>query len=197
MWRNRAGNWLDEPEANEETIDVPYEPSWRPDKATPSALPVRDGLIIDRPDLRLLDTREMPWEDFDGWKGAKVKVLSRDASERAMVMLVWMPPGPRRQGRHRHYHRTVRENGFILAGELPHWEYADASQARGEVVMFREGFYMDRPPGGPGLHGSEPGGPVSETGCLLLTWRDGVGNWLNEPEATSETVEVPYPDGTP
>jgi quercetin dioxygenase-like cupin family protein len=150
--------------------------------------------VIERADLLLLDTREMPWEDFDGLAGAKVKVLSRDERGNAMVMLVWLPPGelPGVALPHRHYHRTITESTFLLSGELPHWEYESAEQDHGEMVRFREGYFMERRPGS--IHGLEPG-TTSATGCVVLMWRDGVGNWLSEPEAGVETVDVPYDRG--
>jgi hypothetical protein len=91
---------------------------------------------------------------------------------------------------HRHYHRTVREYGFTISGELPHWEYENAEQEDGELVVFREGYYMDRAPGS--LHGLEPG-PTSAVGCVVLMWRTGRGTWVDEPTFDEETVEVPYP----
>ena len=60
------------------------------------------------------------------------------------------------------------------------------------MVLFREGFFMERRPGS--IHGLEPG-PTSATGCVLLMWRDGVGNWLGERQAAHETSDVPYGDG--
>jgi uncharacterized cupin superfamily protein len=161
-----------------------------------TAIDRRDGVVIERPDLLLVDSREMPWQDFDGLAGGKVKVLSRDERGNAMVMLVWMPPGelPGVVLPHRHYHRRVNEFTYVLAGDLPHWEYADAAEQHGTMVRFRDGYFMERVPGS--IHGLEPG-PTSATGCVLLMWRDGVGNWLNEPEAAEETLEVPYEDATP
>ncbi len=147
--------------------------------------------LIRRADLLLLETREMPWQDFDGLEGGKAKILSRDDRGNAMVMMVWLPPGelPAVTLPHRHYHRTITEFTFVLSGELPHWEYASTSRISGEMVRFREGFFMERGPGS--IHGLEPGA-TSATGCVLLMWRDGVGNWLSEPEAAEETIEVPY-----
>ena len=156
-------------------------------------LPDEHGIIYDRPDLRLVDTRTMVWEDFPGLKGCKVKVLSRFPDGHAMIFLVWMPPGspiPTELLPHRHVHRTTSEFAYVLSGELPHWEYEDASQKEGELVVFKEGYFMHRKPGS--LHGLEPG-PVSDTGCLILFWRDGVGNWLDDPNAAEESPEVPYP----
>lgn len=152
-----------------------------------------NGVIYDRPDLTLLDTREMEWEEFSGLKGCKVKVLSRFPDGHAMIFLVWMPPGspiPVEHLPHRHVHKTTSEFAFVLSGELPHWEYESAEQKHGELVIFKEGFFMHRKPGS--LHGLEPG-PESQTGCLILFWRDAVGNWLDDPNAAEESPEVPYP----
>ena len=151
----------------------------------------RRGVVIDRPDLTILDTREMEWEEFAGLKGARIKVLSRDEEGEPSVFLVWLPPGRLISDLpHRHYHRTIREYGFTLAGELPHWEYENAEQREGDLVVFQEGYYMDRAPGS--LHGLEPG-PTSPIGCVVLMWRTGRGTWVDEPAFGEETVEVPYP----
>ncbi len=90
-----------------------------------------------------------------------------------MVFIHWLPAGgfPSVEPPHRHYHRSVREFAYVLSGELPHWEYANGRGAAGEMVLFREGFFMDRRPGS--IHGLEPG-PVSSIGCTLLMWRDGL-----------------------
>lgn len=192
MWRDGVGNWVNEPEAEQETIDVAYDdPPTDVSGPTTELAAQEGGVVLERPDVTIRDTRAMPWEPFDGLRGGKVKVLARDAAGHASVFIVWMPPGHRDPAvlPHRHYHRTVREFAFMLSGELPHWEYTGAEQQHGELVIFREGFYMDRLPGS--LHGSEPG-VTSPTGCTLLMWRNGVGNWLGEPEATDETIEVPY-----
>ena len=188
MWRDGTGTMVDEPDFAEETADVPY--AARPAPAG-RFRPELAAVVRDRQDVTLLDTRELAWEPFPGLAGAKVKVLSRDEHGNGMIWMVWLPPGevPGVELPHRHYHRTVREFSFVLVGELPHWEYRDA-HGPGELVIVREGFFMDRLPGS--IHGLEKG-PSSGTGCVLLQWRDGLGNWLGEPEAASETVDVPYP----
>jgi quercetin dioxygenase-like cupin family protein len=194
MWRDGIGNWLSEPQAAEETVDVPYAPSsGAPAPAASDGVGAGDepGIVLRRPDVTILDSRAMPWTPFPGLRGAQVKVLARDERGDHRVILVFMPPGLRPGVRlHRHYHRTVREFALVLSGELPHWEYEDAAQADGELVVFREGYFMDRRPGS--IHGNECT-VTSPTGCVILMWREGTGNWLDEPNAPQETIEVPYP----
>jgi hypothetical protein len=188
MWRDGTGTMVDEPDFAEQTVDVPYPAGgalpWSVRAGGPG------GVVLDRPDVTLLDTREMQWEDFPGLEGARVKMLSRDDAGNGVTWLIWLPGELPSVGRpHRHYHRTIREFSFMLAGELPHWEYRDAEQQQGDLVVVREGWFMERQPGS--VHGLEVG-PSSETGCVLLQWRTGVGNYLNEPEAAYETIDVPY-----
>jgi hypothetical protein len=193
MWRNGVGNWLDEPEAATETIDVPYPAPADSVPSPPSTLDERPGVVIERDDLTLLDTREMEWEDFPLLQGTRVKVLSRDENGDAMVFLVWSPPGelPSVELPHRHYHSTVHEYALCLSGDMPHWEYESAEQARGDVVVIREGVFMDRAPGS--IHGLEAG-QTSATGSVVLMWRDGVGTFVDEPAAANETFDVPFPE---
>jgi len=191
MWRDGVGNWLNEPEAAEETVDVAYEAGGEAPGGGGELTADAAGVVLARPDVTILDTRKVPWLPFPGLAGAKVKVLARDANGDDRVTMVHMPPGLRPGARrHRHFHRTVREFALVLSGELPHWEYEDADRADGELVRFREGFFMDRRPGS--IHGNECT-VTSPTGSVLLFWRDGTGNWLDEPNAPQETVEVPYP----
>lgn len=188
MWRDGTGTMVDEPDFDEQTVDVPYPGG----AALPAAAAVAlaDGVVLDRPDVTILDTREMPWTDFAGLDGARVKMLSRDAAGNGVTWLIWLPGELPSVGRpHRHYHRTIREFSFMVAGELPHWEYRNAAQQQGDLVVVREGYFMERLPGS--VHGLEEG-PSSPVGCVLLQWRDGVGNYLDEPEAAVETIDVSY-----
>jgi len=188
MWRDGVGTMVDEPEFAAETVDVPYPAGG----AAPWSVlrPAGGGVVLDRPDVTLLDTREMPWEGFAGLEGSRVKMLSRDAAGNGVTWLIWLPADIPSVGRpHRHYHRTIHEFSYMVAGELPHWEYRDAAQQRGDLVVVREGFFMERQPGS--VHGLEEG-PSAAVGCVLLQWRDGVGNYLDEPEAAVETIDVPY-----
>jgi len=189
FWRDGIGTMVDEPEFAGETEDVPY-----PDGGTLPWAPLeRDGaagVVLDRPDVTILDTREMPWEEFSGLAGARVKMLTRDGDGNGLVWLIWLPGDIPSVGRpHRHYHRSIHEFSYMISGELPHWEYRNAEQQQGDLVVVRSGYFMERQPGS--VHGLEEG-PSSAIGCVLLQWRDGVGNYLHEPEAEQETIDVPY-----
>jgi hypothetical protein len=143
----------------------------------------------------LLATRELDWQDFEGVHGHKIKVLNRFRDGRPSVFLLWLPPGAAPyDGPHRHYHRTVDEHHFVLEGEQPTWIYDGPEQGEGEghAFVLREGFYLGRTAGPSGIHGRETQ-PTSETGCVMLVWRTGPGNFTNEPEDAEETVVVPYP----
>jgi hypothetical protein len=134
------------------------------------------------------DTREMPWGAFSGLEVGRVKKLYNDPDGNPIVMMVWLPPGdlgvpiP-----HRHYHATVYEHAFHLGGDLPHAEWAEKN-ADHEVVVFREGYFLDRKPGS--IHGLDA--LYSDAGCTIILWRNGLGNWLDEPNAAEETLEVPF-----
>lgn len=153
-----------------------------------------NGEVICRPDLTMLDTREMHWLPFDGLPGAQIKVLSEFDSGGPEVFLLWIPPGisgtadsAEKGGKYRHAHKTVREFTFVLAGELPYWEYETPDQQAGDKVTFRSGYYMDRRPGS--IHGVEPGA-LSPVGCLLLGWRTGPGTFALEEDFKHESYVV-------
>ena len=117
-----------------------------------------------------------------------MKLLHENADGDPMVMMAWLPPGdldipiP-----HRHYHATVYEHAYHLSGDLPHaeWPAADADH---DLVVFREGYFLDRRPGS--IHGMDA--VYSDTGCIILCWRSKLGNWLDEPGAEEETLTVPF-----
>ena len=80
-----ARRWAD-PDYETETYDVDYAPGWKPN---PNPVDVSDerageAVIIERPDLTVLDTRAMDWEPVEEWanvpglQGARRKVLARD-----------------------------------------------------------------------------------------------------------------------
>lgn len=154
----------------------------------------RRGELYTRNKTTLLDTRQMEWED-DPELG-KVKVLARFASGEPSVFLLWLAPGESSSGRaHRHYHATVGEYHFVLEGEQPTWVYdgADDGEGEGHAFLLREGYFLGREPGPEGIHGREPSA-TSPTGCVMLVWRTGVGNFVREASAAGETIEVPFPD---
>jgi len=137
------------------------------------------------------DTREQTWGSFPGLGVGRVKVLHQDAEDVPVVMLVWLPPGDLGiELPHRHKHLTVHESAYHVWGDLPHAEFASDADEH-ELVVFRKGYYMDRRPGS--IHGNDF--LFSQAGSVILCWRNGTGNWLDEPNAPEETIEVPFGDG--
>ena len=152
------------------------------------------GTVFENEIVTILDTREMDWEEFPGLEGGRMKVLSRDESGEPAVMLLWFPPDVSDnlpELPYRHYHATGREHFFFLSGEFPHWEYPSAEAREGQLVLFREGYYLDRRPGPGGMHGLEAE-PTSRIGCLALHWRTGTGNISGEQNFEQESIEVPF-----
>ena len=158
----------------------------------------RPGVIVERPDLAIYDTRELPWTAFEGLPAGTVrKVLARfpdgpDAGE-PEAFIVYIPPGfsvpdlP-----YRHYHSTVEELSYTLGGELPHWEYRSAAQQHGVYSKRRAGSAMHRLGGS--VHGLEPGA-VTQVGYTSLMVRTGTGNWIPEARFPEQTVRVDYEPG--
>lgn len=192
FWRDGTGTMVDEPDFAQETEELSFSAGWQPPATPPEPLaPQAGGVVLERPDVRILDTREMEWEDWGGETGMKARILSRLPDGNPATMLVWLPPGEL-QGIDlpaRHYHRTVTERSFMLAGELPHWEYRSADDKVGELVIVRPGYFMERLPGS--VHGLEPG-PTSQTGALYLFRQTGSGNWVDSAGHDEETFDVPY-----
>jgi hypothetical protein len=196
-WRSGTGNWADEPNFHDESLEIPYPEG----PGVPAAPPVSPddppGIVYRRPSVTVFNTFEMGWEEYPGLDGTKIKVLERFPDGEPSVMLRWRQPGallPPDRLPYRHYHATVRECMFVLQGEIPHWDYRSADDAEGEgkLIRFKEGYFMDRRPGPGAIHGIEAG-PVSDTGSLVLFWRTGTGNFVNEPNFKQESIEVPYP----
>jgi hypothetical protein len=144
-------------------------------------------------EVTLLDTRAMEWEEWDGLKGSKIKVLSRFEGGEPKVFLLWLAPDVQ-SGPSRHWHDNVTEYHFILEGEQPTWMYESPDQGVGEGHNFilKEGYYLERTPGPAGIHGREPS-KTSPTGIVYLIWRDGTGNFKHEPNAAEVCIDVPYP----
>lgn len=190
-WREGAGTMVGEPEFVTETVDVPYPDDWAPIDAPSPLDPAPDGVVLERAGIRILDTRAMEWTPWGGPTGMKARILARHPDGDPSVFLIWLPPGeltginlPAR-----HYHSTVTERSFMLAGELPHWEYRSAQDTQGTAVVVRPGWFMERLPGS--VHGLEPG-PTSQIGALILFRQTGSGNWVHSPRYHEETVDVPY-----
>jgi hypothetical protein len=189
-WRTGPGTYLLEPGADRETVVLPA--SREIDDTTPlCAADAPAGTVVDSGKLRLLDTRAMAWEVMPGIRGARWKVLSRDDAGNSSAVLIWMAPRSTGGSHERHYHKTVRENGYCLGGELPMREFASVADDVGERVLFREGLYMDRGPGS--IHGVDSG-RESAVGFTFLEWRSGPKTYLLEDDVASETIVLPAGD---
>lgn len=148
-----------------------------------------DGLGCQRDHVRVLDTRDLAWQDFPGIPGGRTKVLSRDADGHATIMLNWLPPTLAVGTPERHAHRTVVEHGYVLAGALPVREYAGPDDHTGERVLFRPGYYYARRPGS--IHGLDTNNLGRGIGFLILEWRSGPGTYLWEDGVEHETRSLP------
>lgn len=114
-----------------------------------------NGVVIDRPDLRIVDTREMEWEDSDYLPGALKKRAAIDDEGEGIVLMRWLPAGkgPVRPSPSQGYH-LAREFYLTIGGECPHWDFEPGEHD--ELVIFREGYYLDRQPGSVHGAGGEP-----------------------------------------
>src|SRR5438093_836303 len=86
---------------------------------------------------------------------------------------------------HRVYH-SAREFYFFLGGEFPHWEYEPD-----DLVLFKEGYYMDRHPGtvhGTGIEGTPVG--AKAIGWVVENQQD---PFVTVQEAEELTTELPVP----
>lgn len=127
------------------------------------------GVRLETDFVRLLDTRDMDWEDHPLLPGARLKALSRRADGDPTVMLLGIPAGPypapalpwREQAGH-------RELSYVLEGELHLRQYAGPDDAVGEPLVLREGFWVDRRPGS--VYGFDAG-ESTPSGAVILTFR--------------------------
>ena len=150
------------------------------------------ALIVDRPDLTIVDSNALPWEEHPGKTGVWWKVLAHDANGDPAVSLQWFPPdGPDTESPRRYHHLTVGECAYVLGGERPVWEYESANQSTGQRVLLREGHWVDRKPGS--IHGFEEATATPPFGCLFLVWQTGPGLLKGERGYEEETVPVPFP----
>lgn len=153
------------------------------------------GTVYRTDKIAVLDTREMPWEEYPGLPGAKMKILSRFANGEPEAFLIYMKPGVQVDPSmlpFRHYHARAREISFTLQGELPHWDYRseDENVGEGELINFVQGYFMDRRPGS--IHGLEEG-VTTPVGKLTFFIRSNTGTFVAEPNYHEESVDVPWP----
>jgi hypothetical protein len=102
----------------------------------------KHGVIVDQPGLRVVDTRELKWEDGDAPMLARSKTLSLDEDGDGIVAIRWLAAydGPL-TGRDGGF-RLATEYYFLLGEEFTHWELDP--DLGDELLRFRRGFWMDR-----------------------------------------------------
>lgn len=186
-WRTGPGTYLWEEGAEAETTRDVLPKAIVDDR--PPLEPDSRGVVVERDDLTILDTRAMPWEEHPGFPEARIKVLARDSSGAPSVMLNWLP-ADLRVAPNRHYHRTVLERGFVLEGLWPDREYDGLHDEVGEPVPIAKGFFYERQPGS--VHGMDPRPQGPGIGVVILEWRTGPGNYP-EPGVEDETVRMALP----
>lgn len=184
-WRSGPGTYLWEEGIEAETTSDLLHNAIVDDRPPLEADP--RGVVLERDDIRILDTRAMPWEEHPGLATARIKILDRDEAGVPTVMLQWLPADLPVQP-NRHYHRTVLERGFVLEGLWPHREYDSVDDEVGVAVPFVKGFFYERQPGS--VHGMDPRPQGPGMGFVILEWRSGPGNY-DEPGAEGETVRIP------
>jgi hypothetical protein len=140
----------------------------------------------------LIRTATMDWEPDPEIPGFKQQILRRDAKRKSVVRKWFVPPafGDVLEGKpDRHYHKSVVERAYVLAGDFPHWEFPTAADFEGELFVFRRDLAMDRPPGS--LHGLLPE-PKSQVGSQILYWNTGPGTSIREKGFEKETINVAF-----
>ena len=150
-----------------------------------------DGVVRDQGGLRALDTRELEWREHDTVADGCTKTLSCDTDGEPTIGIVRYPAGRSQPDFPAGiYHKASREFAFFLGGDLPHWEFGRVNDAGvlvesfQELVVFKEGFYMDRRP--LTVHGLGP--ESSRIGSEVLTWRASGGTFVGEDSVGDHTV---------
>jgi hypothetical protein len=142
-----------------------------------------------------IETDMMEWEPDPGIPGFLSKPLYVDRETGAFTQIHFVPPGWGEEileGKpYRHYHASVYERSFCLFGDFPHWEFKDPADTDGEMIVFRGGVFMDRPP--MTIHGLMPE-PKSVGGATTLSWNTGAGVSVRDPKAKEETFVIPFED---
>jgi hypothetical protein len=139
---------------------------------------------------RHIDTTAMPWAPEPTIKGMKSKLLHRDPASGATTIIRHVPPNFGVGDRpFRHYHTSVVERTFYLAGDFPHWEFDGPKDTEGDLIVFRRGIFMDRPPNT--VHGLFPS-PRSEIGGMAISWNTGGGVGVDDPNYHIESVDLPF-----
>lgn len=139
--------------------------------------------VMDSP-CRVLDTDSMPWEAHVRPRANELrKVLHVDPDTNGYLHLRYVPPSVSTRST-RIFHRTVRELGFWISGDLRSWNYASPHDQNPVCYPSRRYVFMDRPPRS--VHGAEPG-RRSFVGTQLLLWSTHGGEFEMDP---AETVTI-------
>jgi hypothetical protein len=151
-------------------------------------------------DYRFIDTNAFPLEEDPRHPGKKTQILLSPAEmQGGVVRISYWPPGftenIRRliaHGGHRHYHRSVNERHYVLAGDWTSLYWS----ANGEVQHRRlhRHHYLENPP--MALHGISRDHPP-EAGTKFLVWTSGAGTDIYEPAAKVESVDVDFEGDIP
>jgi hypothetical protein len=145
----------------------------RPSAGAPPQDGSRRGVVLDRPLVRVVRTRDLAWEPHPTLPGARLKVLSRAGDGDPLVSIVWIPPGPYPVAElPSRVADDFREFAYVLEGDVSLVEFEGAGDEQGTRITLRQGFWLDRHPGR--VHGY-PDGSCSETGCTFLQFRTRTG----------------------
>jgi hypothetical protein len=119
--------------------------------------------------VRVVDAREMSWEDHPLLPGARLKALSRRADGDPTVAIVGIPAG-RYPAEALPWRGTndFRELTYVLEGELRVREYDGPDDDEGTPLVLREGYWVDRRPGS--VFGFDAG-ECTPSGVTYLTVR--------------------------
>ena len=113
--------------------------------------------MLDRPDLRIVDTREMPWAPLTGVQGGKVRMLAGDPGQ-PMARIVFLPAGADTlelmDGEGDHVFGLLLEGEVKLGGE-------------GAPRIVKADWFVNASPGAPRCF-AVAGSP---TRAVMLQWR--------------------------
>jgi hypothetical protein len=162
--RESASLVRDLPHPQRAVVDPPPSGGDRAARHDPAA-----GIRLTTDFVRVVDSREMTWEDHPLLPGARLKALSRRADGDPTVAIVGIPAGP--------YPAAMlpwrgtndfRELLYVLEGELHLRQYDGPDDDEGIPVVLREGFWVDRRPGS--VFGFDAG-ECTPSGVTYLTFR--------------------------
>ena len=143
---------------------------------------------------RHLDVATAPMGGVAANPGARQQVLWREERSGASVAINYSPAGFTAQhakmldeeGAHCHYHATVNERHYMLAGDYPIWHWATPT-AEPTLTVLRRHTYLENPPRT--LHGSRPD-LRPQVGTQLLVWNTKGGTSIFAEDGRHETFRL-------